>query len=42
MTIIDIVLAIAVVSIWNSYLIYKMLRDDKEVSKKEESPEVRK
>jgi hypothetical protein len=39
---IDVFLAIAVVSIWNGYLMYKMLKDDKQVSEKEESSEVRK
>lgn len=39
---VDIILAVVVVTLWNSYLIYKMKRDDKEVSEKEKSPEVRK
>jgi hypothetical protein len=42
MKIADIILAVVIVALWNGYLIYKMTRDDKEVSEKKESPEVRK
>ena len=39
---IDIILGVVIVGGWNTFLILKMRRDGKRLSKEEETPEVRK
>jgi|TARA_B110000285_G_C14820925_1_gene466439 hypothetical protein len=39
---IDFIIGVVLIVGWNSYLIFKMRRDGKELSKKKETPEVRK
>jgi hypothetical protein len=39
---IDIIIGVILVGGWNAFLIFKMRRDGKKLSKEEETPEVRK